>query len=95
MEYSAEDRIEYLRSIKPRLGDREVYVHYKGGVYVALGMARHTETGESLVIYQHLWPHYDISWKARPLANWQGLVPDPRNPGELIPRFLLVDFDKI
>lgn len=28
------------------------YRHYKGGIYYAIGLARHTENGESLVVYE-------------------------------------------
>lgn len=31
------------------------YRHYKGNEYLVLGVARHTETEESLVVYQALY----------------------------------------
>ena len=30
--------------------------HYKGGLYRYIGVARHSETEESVVVYEHLWP---------------------------------------
>ena len=29
-----------------------VYRHYKGGLYYVLGVGKHTETGEELVVYR-------------------------------------------
>ena len=34
-----------------------IYEHYKGGRYLVLGLARHTETDEVLVVYV---PRHDI-----------------------------------
>jgi len=34
-----------------------VYEHYKGGKYLVLGVARHTETGELMAVYV---PLYDL-----------------------------------
>jgi hypothetical protein len=31
---------------------KEVYRHYKGGIYNVIGMGKHTETGEEVVIYE-------------------------------------------
>lgn len=42
------------------------YRHYKGGEYELLGVARHSETGEPLVVYR---PLYDSTgWWVRPHA---------------------------
>lgn len=53
-----------------------IYRHYKGKQYLVLGMARHTETEEELVIYV---PLYEVSLpglplQARPLKMWEELV---------------------
>ncbi|HEY4066175.1 MAG TPA: DUF1653 domain-containing protein [Burkholderiaceae bacterium] len=42
------------------------YRHYKGGEYDVIGVARHSETNEPLVVYR---PRYDGSgWWVRPHA---------------------------
>jgi hypothetical protein len=46
----------------------QTYRHYKGGTYVVLFLATHTETKEQLVIYRNL--EHDSLW-ARPLSEWQ------------------------
>ena len=45
------------------------YKHYKGPEYQVLGMARHSETEEWLVVYQALYAERGI-W-VRPLTLWQ------------------------
>ncbi|MCR6481843.1 DUF1653 domain-containing protein [Amycolatopsis sp. OK19-0408] len=42
------------------------YVHYKGGEYEVLGVARHSETEEELVVYRALYGARGL-W-VRPLA---------------------------
>ena len=61
------------------------YRHYKGRYYQLLGIARHSETLERLVIYQSLQDE-DHLW-ARPLTMWQELV---EVDGVLEPRFVFV-----
>ncbi len=42
------------------------YRHYKGGEYEVIGVARHSETLEALVVYRPLYN--DSGWWLRPLA---------------------------
>ena len=62
----------------------EIYQHYKGGVYrlVQRGV-RHSETLETGVLYEHLWPHNHGFW-FRPEGIFFGTL----ESGE--PRFKLV-----
>lgn len=45
------------------------YQHRYGGVYQVLNRATHTETGESLIIYEHVYP-FDRGVWARPESMW-------------------------
>ena len=48
------------------------YRHYKGGEYEVIGVARHSETHEPLVVYR---PLYNASgWWVRPYAMFFGTV---------------------
>lgn len=42
------------------------YRHYKGGLYEVVGVARHSETHEPLVVYRPLYN--DTGWWVRPHA---------------------------
>ena len=42
------------------------YRHYKGGEYEVIGVARHSETQEPLVVYRPLYN--DTGWWVRPHA---------------------------
>lgn len=46
------------------------YRHYKGGEYEVVGVARHSETNEPLVVYRPL--HNDSGWWVRPHAMFFG-----------------------
>lgn len=54
---------------EPRPG---IYRHYKGNRYRVLGLGRHSETLEPLVIYQALYGEGG-TW-ARPAAMWSETV---------------------
>lgn len=41
--------------------------HYKGGLYRVIGVARHSETEESMTVYEQLWPKEPSLW-VRPTA---------------------------
>jgi len=58
------------------------YRHYKGKEYEVIGVARHSETEEELVVYRTLYGNFDL-W-VRPLAMFtETVVVD----GEEVPRF--------
>lgn len=48
------------------------YRHFKGNEYQVLGMARHSETREDMVVYKALYREEGI-W-VRPAAMWEELV---------------------
>jgi len=59
-----------------------LYRHYKGGEYRVMGVARHSETEELLVVYR---PQYgEREWWVRPLSMFTEQV---KIEGRLIPRF--------
>lgn len=61
-----------VRFITPEGGVRRgIYRHKNGQLYMVLGMARHTETSEVLVVYQALYGDYGLF--ARPLENFKKL----------------------
>jgi len=59
-----------------------LYRHYKGGEYEVIGVARHSETLEPLVVYRPLYNQ--TGWWVRPHAMF--FEPIILN-GELRPRF--------
>lgn len=63
-----------------------IYRHHKGGHYLVLGVARHSETGEELVVYVSLYPPPDGggAMHARPRRMFEGTV---TQDGKAVPRF--------
>ncbi|WP_259756164.1 DUF1653 domain-containing protein [Pseudomonas sp. GCEP-101] len=66
-----------------------LYRHYKGQQYRVLGVARHSETEEELVIYQALYGEFGV-W-VRPLSMFTEAV---EVNGEKVPRFALVSVEE-
>jgi len=64
---------------KPSLDNKDLpkpipgrlYLHYKGGIYDVLHLAKHTTSGEEVVVYKSV--HYG-TYYARPLAEWFDVV---------------------
>jgi hypothetical protein len=63
----------------PRPG---LYRHYKGNEYRVLGLARHSETLEPLVVYQALYGERGL-W-VRPAAMFTETI---THAGAIVPRF--------
>lgn len=61
------------------------YRHYKGGEYEVVGVARHSETDELLVVYRCLYDNNSL-W-VRPLAMFMETV---LVDGRELPRFELI-----
>jgi hypothetical protein len=61
------------------------YRHYKGGEYEVIGVARHSESLEPLVVYRPLYN--DSGWWVRPHAMFFGEV---EIDGVCQPRFVRV-----
>lgn len=58
------------------------YQHYKGNIYDVVAIARHSETGEEMVVYQSV---KDITeYWVRPLPMFTETVD---HEGETVPRF--------
>ncbi|SED52026.1 Protein of unknown function [Amycolatopsis tolypomycina] len=58
------------------------YVHYKGAEYEVVGVARHSETEEELVVYRALYGEHGL-W-VRPKAMFTETV---ETPAGRVPRF--------
>ncbi|PZW44645.1 uncharacterized protein DUF1653 [Pseudomonas sp. URMO17WK12:I2] len=70
-----------MMSLQPGL-----YRHYKGPEYRVLGVARHSETQEQVVVYQALYGEFGL-W-VRPLEMFTS---DVEVDGERVPRFAFVE----
>ena len=62
------------------------YRHHKGGEYEVLGVARHSETHEALVVYRPLYN--STGWWVRPHAMF---FEDVVVHGERRPRFEMIE----
>ena len=62
------------------------YRHFKGGEYEVLGVARHSEGLEDMVVYRPLYN--DTGLWVRPLAMFTGHV---EQNGITLPRFTFLD----
>ena len=64
------------------------YRHYKGNEYTVIGVAKHSETQEELVVYRQEYGDHSL-W-VRPLAMFQEIVMVEEKE---VPRFQLLQTD--
>lgn len=62
-----------------------IYRHFKGNEYEVIGVARHSETEEELVVYRTRYGDYSL-W-VRPLGMFLEMK---EHDGKLVPRFQFV-----
>ena len=60
-----------------------IYRHFKGNRYEVVGIARHSETMEPMVVYRALYGECGL-W-VRPASMWNEIVDKPASHG---PRFV-------
>ena len=63
-----------------------LYRHFKGGIYEVIGVARHSETLEELVVYRPCYGERGL-W-VRPASMWEEPV---TRDGRTAPRFVPLD----
>lgn len=76
--------------MKPEIRPGQIWRHFKGNVYVVLHLAKHSETGEELVVYTKIrgtGSAGDGTVWVRPVSIWKEIV--ERN-GKSQPRFELI-----
>lgn len=74
----------------PKVG--KLYKHYKGGIYRILTLAKHSETQDTLVIYQST---EFGSVYARPLEMWfEDVNKSADEDGRVVYRFILIEEQK-
>lgn len=61
-----------------------IYKHYKGKLYRVLGVAKHSETLEELVVYEALYENKTSKLWVRPLAMF---CEEVEIDGKKLPRF--------
>lgn len=64
-----------------------IYQHYKGKQYRVIGVGRHSETLEEVVLYEALYDNSLGRLWCRPVSMWSELVDVD---GQKVPRFQLM-----
>ena len=68
-----------------------LYRHYKGDLYRVLGVARHSETHEFLVVYQGQYDHPEFGKNPIWVRPFEMFVADVDLKGKKVKRFSFVE----
>lgn len=65
-----------------------IYKHYKGNRYEVIGIAKHSETLEDIVVYRPLYENKTADLWVRPMAMF---LEEVDVDGTMVPRFRLIE----
>ena len=64
------------------------YIHFKGGLYVVVGVARNTETSEYFVLYKPMWSgNYEDIHRSYWIRPFHSFLENVELNGKKVPRF--------
>lgn len=76
--------------MRPNPRPQEIYRHFKGNIYQIVTLARHSEDGVMMVVYQQLYAPFDVY--VRPLEMFMSRIDTRKYPDERqVYRFEKVD----
>lgn len=67
------------------------YRHYKGKDYQVFGVARHSETGEMLVVYKHLYEIEGVPADQLSVRPLEMFTEEVEVEGKMTPRFQYIN----
>ena len=66
--------------MRPDPRPQEIYRHFKGNIYQIITLARHSEDGTKMVVYQQLYAPYEVY--VRPLEMFMSRIDTRKYPNE-------------